>query len=58
MRYPKAAQVVRHVTDAGTTVPQDFENAKMVDISDCRATARRCMVKRMSRRDSAHAIGL
>jgi len=48
------SQVVRHVTEAGTTVPRDFENAKIEDISDCRAMARQRMVKRMLRQDSAH----
>ena len=52
-RYPKVAQVVRHVTEAGTTVPRDFENAKIEDICDCRATARQRRVKRMVRGDSA-----
>jgi len=40
MRYPKVSQVVRDVTDAGTTVPWHFENAKIQDISEFRATAR------------------
>ena len=58
MRYPTAAQVVRDVIEAGTTMPRDFENVKIEDICNCRATARQRMVKRMVRRDSAHRIGL
>jgi len=58
MRYPRVFQVVRYVTEVGTTVPWYFENAKMVDISDCRATARRRMVIQMARRDLGHQIGL
>ena len=58
MRYPTAAQVVRDVIEAGTTMPRDFKNVKIEDICNCRATARQRMVKRMVRRDSAHRIGL
>jgi len=47
MRYPRVSQVVRCVTEVGTTVPWYFENVKMEDISDCRATVGRRMVKRM-----------
>ena len=57
-RYRKVAQVVRHVTEAGTTVPRDFENAKLEDICDRRATARQRRVKRMVRGDSARWVGL
>ena len=52
--YPGMASVVGHVTQAATTVPWDFENAKIEGICDCRATARRRIAKRMVRRDSAH----
>ena len=49
---------MKDVTGAGRTVLRDFENAKMEDISDCRATARRRMVIQMARRDLGHQIGL
>ena len=49
---------MRHVAESGTTVLRDVENAKIEDIYDCRAAARRRMVKRMVRRDSAHRIGV
>jgi len=49
---------VRHVTEAWRTVLRDFENAKIEDISDCRAAASHRMVKRMVRRDSVHRIGV
>jgi len=39
-QYPKMAQVVGHVTQGATTVPWDFENAKIEGICDRRATAR------------------
>ena len=54
----EVAQIVRHVAAEGETVLRDFKNAKIEDISDCRATARRRMVKRMVRRDSACGVGL
>ena len=39
-RYPGVAVVVEHVTEGATTLPRDFENAKIEYICDCRATAR------------------
>ena len=57
-RYPKVSQGVRHVVEPGRTMRRHFENAKIEDISECRATVRRRMVKRMVRRDSGHRIGL
>jgi len=56
--YPGVALVVGHVTEGATTVPRDFENAKLEDICDRRATARQRRVKRMVRGDSAHRVGL
>ena len=50
-RYPKVSQVVRHVVEPGRTMWRDFENAKIEDVSECRATARQRMVKRMVRQD-------
>jgi len=38
--YPDMAPVVGHVTEGATTVPWDFENAKIEYICDCRATGR------------------
>jgi len=56
--YPGVVLVVEHVTVGATTVAQDFENAKIESISDCRATAGQRMVKRVARGDSAHRIDL
>ena len=53
-RYPGVAVVVEHVTEGARTVLQDFENAKIEDICDSRATARRRMVKWMARGYLAH----
>ena len=55
-RYPKVAQIVRHVAAEGETVLRDFKNAEIEDISECRATVRPRMVKQMLRRDLPHQI--
>ena len=52
--YPGGALVVGHVTEGVTTVLPDFENVKIEDICDSRATARRRMVKWMARGYLAH----
>ena len=48
MPYPKVCQVVKHVTEAGTTVLWHLKKAKIECIFDCRATTMRCLARRIA----------